>query len=115
MRRRFCILYCRLPPASCLLILNFHSIANRITTVEGNMSRIIQRPTEMRNPGIAAVLSFFSPGVGQIYNGKILRGIFWLIVTPGLWLGTGGWFGWVCHLIAAYTAYAYAKRHPYTQ
>jgi TM2 domain-containing membrane protein YozV len=85
-----------------------------MTILEGNMSRIIPRPVEMRNPGIAAVLSFFIPGVGQIYNGKILRGIFWLIVTPGIWLGTGGWFGWVCHLIAAYTAYSYAKRHPYT-
>lgn len=63
------------------------------------------------NPGLAAVLSFFIPGVGQIYNGAFLRGIFWLIVTPGLWLGTGGTLGWVCHLIAAYTAYSYAKDH----
>ena len=55
----------------------------------------------MRNPGTAAVLSFFIPGVGQIYNGKIWRGIFWLIVTPGLWLGTGGMLGWVCHIISA--------------
>jgi TM2 domain-containing membrane protein YozV len=61
------------------------------------------------NPGVAAVLSFFLPGVGQIYNGAFLRGIFWFIVTPGLWIGTGGMLGWVCHLIAAYTAYSYAK------
>ncbi|HTG17705.1 MAG TPA: hypothetical protein VK747_20825 [Blastocatellia bacterium] len=67
----------------------------------------------MRNPGLAAVLSFFIPGVGQIYNGKILRGIFWLIVTPGVWIGTGGLFGWICHLISAATAYSYATRHPY--
>ena len=66
----------------------------------------------MRDPGIAAVLSFFIPGIGQIYNGKILRGIFWLIVTPGIWIGTGGWFGWVCHIISAWTAYRYARRHP---
>jgi TM2 domain-containing membrane protein YozV len=67
---------------------------------------------KMREPGIAAVLSFFIPGVGQIYNGKILRGIFWLIVTPGIWIGTGGLFGWVCHIISSYTAYRYASRHP---
>jgi TM2 domain-containing membrane protein YozV len=30
----------------------------------------------MKNPGTAAVLSFVVPGVGQIYNGKILRGVF---------------------------------------
>lgn len=40
----------------------------------------------LRNPGLAAV--------------------FWLIVTPGC---TGGLFGWVCHLIAAYTAHARAQ------
>jgi len=63
----------------------------------------------MKNPGTAAVLSLVIPCVGQIYNGKFLRGIFWLIVTPGLWIGTGGTFGWVCHVISAYTAYSYAK------
>lgn len=67
----------------------------------------------MRNPGTAAVLSFFIPGLGQLYNGKWLRALFWLIVTPGFWLGTGGLLGWVAHVIAAYTAYSYAREHPY--
>lgn len=31
------------------------------------------------NPGIAAVLSFFIPGLGQIYKGQIREGVFWLI------------------------------------
>ncbi|XXY47979.1 hypothetical protein WME91_49045 [Sorangium sp. So ce269] len=64
----------------------------------------------MSKSGIAAVLSFLVPGVGQLYNGAFLRCIFWLIVTPGLWIGSGGWLGWICHLISAYTAYQYAKR-----
>jgi hypothetical protein len=50
------------------------------------------------------------PGVGQFYNGKFLRGVFWLIVTPGLWIGSGGTLGWICHIIAAYTAYSYALK-----
>jgi TM2 domain-containing membrane protein YozV len=62
-----------------------------------------------RHPGTAAVLSLLVPGVGQIYNGDFLRGIFWLIITPGFWVGTGGLLGWVCHLIASYTAYNRAK------
>lgn len=66
----------------------------------------------MSKPGIAAVLSFFIPGLGQFYNGKFLRGLFWLIVTPGLWIGTGGILGWICHLAAAYTAHGWAKEHP---
>jgi TM2 domain-containing membrane protein YozV len=64
----------------------------------------------MKKPGTAAILSLLIPGVGQIYNGKFLRGIFWLIVTPGLWIGSGGTLGWICHLISAYTAYRYAAR-----
>jgi TM2 domain-containing membrane protein YozV len=59
----------------------------------------------LRNPGTAAVLSALIPGVGQIYNGDFLRAIFWLIVTPGLWIGSGGLLGWICHVIAAFTAY----------
>jgi TM2 domain-containing membrane protein YozV len=66
----------------------------------------------MRNPGTAALLSFIVPGVGQIYNGRFLWGIFWLIITPGFWLGSGGLLGWLCHFIAAYQAYSYAQTHP---
>jgi len=64
------------------------------------------------NPGVAAVLSFLVPGVGQIYNGAFLRGIFWLIVTPGLWIGSGGTLGWICHIVAAFTAYRFASKRP---
>lgn len=66
----------------------------------------------MRNPGTAAVLSLFVPGVGQIYNGTLWRALFWLIVTPGFWIGTGGLLGWICHLASAWTAYRYAQEHP---
>jgi len=41
-----------------------------------------------KNPGTAAVLSAIIPGLGQFYNGEFWRGIFWLIVTPGLWIGS---------------------------
>ena len=68
----------------------------------------------MKNPGTAAVLSLLIPGVGQIYNGDFLRALFWLIITPGLWIGSGGLLGWICHLIAAYTAYNRAREaHTY--
>jgi TM2 domain-containing membrane protein YozV len=63
----------------------------------------------MKSPGLACVLSLIVPGVGQFYNGDFLRGLFWLIVTPGLWMGTGGLLGWVCHVVAAFTAYRRAE------
>jgi TM2 domain-containing membrane protein YozV len=65
----------------------------------------------MRDPSLAGILSLILPGIGQLYNGKILRGLFWLIITPGFWIGSGGTLGWVCHIISAWTAYGYAKEH----
>ena len=59
-------------------------------------------PYELRqrqwSPGVAIVLSFFIPGLGQLYRGKIGRGILWLICV------TIGYFavivpGLVLHLI----------------
>jgi len=47
----------------------------------------------MRDPRVAAVLSAIIPGLGQFYNGRFLAGILWLIITPGLWIGTGGLLG----------------------
>ena len=76
--------------------------------MEANMSAPASKP--LKNPGNAAVMSFILPGIGQIYNGDFLRGIFWLIVTPGLWVGSGGTLGWICHLIASYTAYQRAEK-----
>jgi TM2 domain-containing membrane protein YozV len=64
---------------------------------------------QVKNPGTAAVLSLLIPGVGQIYNGDFLRGIFWLIITPGFWIGTAGLFGWPFHIASAYTAHRRAK------
>ena len=33
-----------------------------------------------KNPGIAAVLSFFYTGLGQIYNGQIAKGIAFMVI-----------------------------------
>jgi TM2 domain-containing membrane protein YozV len=40
-------------------------------------------PTMVRtwNPGVAAVLSLFIPGAGQIYKGQIGAGLLWLLCT----------------------------------
>jgi TM2 domain-containing membrane protein YozV len=58
-----------------------------------------------------AVLSALVPGIGQLYSGRVLTGILWLIITPGLWTSTGGLLGWACHVAAAYTAHTYARDH----
>jgi hypothetical protein len=63
----------------------------------------------MSDAGIAAILSLAAPGLGQVYNGEILRGVFWLVVTPGFWLGTGGLLGGACHVLSAATAFRRAR------
>jgi TM2 domain-containing membrane protein YozV len=34
----------------------------------------------MKNPGVAAVLSFFITGLGQIYNGQIAKGVLFIVI-----------------------------------
>ena len=65
----------------------------------------------MRDPFIAGILSLIVPGLGQIYNGRILAGIVWLLLALFFWGWTGGLLGWVFHIISAYCAYSYAKEH----
>jgi TM2 domain-containing membrane protein YozV len=36
-------------------------------------------PVFYKNPGLAAVLSFFYMGLGQIYNGQIAKGIAFIV------------------------------------
>lgn len=40
----------------------------------------------MKSPGLAAVLSFFICGLGQIYNGQILKGFIFLVAYGISWL-----------------------------
>ena len=43
-------------------------------------------PVFYKNPGLAAVLSFFYMGLGQIYNGQLHKGIAFLIAYSISWL-----------------------------
>jgi TM2 domain-containing membrane protein YozV len=45
----------------------------------GQLVVINQPPTQRWSPGLAAVLSFIVPGLGQLYKGQILNGIVWFV------------------------------------
>jgi TM2 domain-containing membrane protein YozV len=60
---------------------------------------------------VAGILSLLIPGVGQMYNGRWIVGIIWLVVTGASWIGSVGTLGWVVHIISAYCAYSYAAEH----
>jgi len=60
---------------------------------DGQVVVINQPPVQRWSPGLAAVLSFFLPGLGQLYKGQIINGIVWFcfvcmgylaLVAPGL-------------------------------
>ena len=44
------------------------------------------QPIVLKNPGLAAVFSFFYMGLGQIYNGQIGKGIAFLVAYSVSWL-----------------------------
>ena len=66
--------------------------------------------TPPKDPGLAAVLSLVLPGVGQIYAGRVWWGVFWFLITPGFWIGSGGFLGWICHIASAAQAHGQIKR-----
>ncbi len=53
---------------------------------------------------LAAIASFFIPGLGQLVQGRALRGLVMFVLTGVLWLVTFGFGGWIGHLWACYDA-----------
>ena len=45
-----------------------------------------ESPVFYKNPGIAAVLSFFYMGLGQIYNGQLAKGIAFIVAYTVSWI-----------------------------
>jgi len=43
-------------------------------------------PAFYKNPGLAAVLSFFYMGLGQIYNGQIAKGLVFIVAYTFSWI-----------------------------
>ena len=64
------------------------------------IGRAYQVMARQKNPGLAAILSFFWCGLGQIYNGEIPKGVALMVLyTPCLWFGTTSTFaGLVAYL-----------------
>jgi TM2 domain-containing membrane protein YozV len=50
-------------------------------SVQGQVVVINQPPVQRWSPGLAAVLSFFLPGLGQLYKGQIVNGIVWFFMV----------------------------------
>lgn len=68
----------------------------------------------MSRAGIAAVLSFVVPGLGQVYNGDFFRGFLWFVFAVVLGFTISpiamGVPSLIYHLICAWSAYNRAER-----
>lgn len=69
----------------------------------------------MKSPGLAAVLSLVVPGVGQIYNGHLVKGLLLVFLAlPIAWLSLGILIGFVLvpvlYIWATIDAYRTAER-----
>ena len=68
-----------------------------------------------KNPGLAAVLSFFITGLGQIYNGQIAKGLALLLfqfVNVGLMIILIGFpLYLIVWIYGIWDAYNYAEKH----
>ncbi|MBV9276083.1 MAG: hypothetical protein JO333_19465 [Verrucomicrobia bacterium] len=50
---------------------------------------------------LAAVCSFFVPGLGQLTQGRILAALIFFLVSGCLWLV---WLGWIVNFVACFEA-----------
>jgi TM2 domain-containing membrane protein YozV len=48
---------------------------------QGQVVVINQPPVQRCSPGLAAMLSFLLPGLGQLYKGQIINGIVWFFMV----------------------------------
>jgi hypothetical protein len=56
---------------------------------------------------IAALASFFVPGLGQLIQGRIIAALVFFVVSVGLWFFFLGWLG---HIVACLEAAFWRRR-----
>ena len=59
---------------------------------------------------IAALVSFFIPGLGQLTQGRVLAAIIQFVLTGLLWVVSFGWLGWVGHILSCIDAARWKAR-----
>ncbi|HEV3409264.1 MAG TPA: hypothetical protein VG095_03160, partial [Chthoniobacterales bacterium] len=59
---------------------------------------------------IAALCSFFIPGLGQLIQGRLLMAIIQFVLAGIVWFVTLGLFGWVVHIWSVLDAALFKPR-----
>ena len=58
---------------------------------------------------LAALASFFVPGLGQLLQGRPFKGLFHVVLAGVLWVVSVGMLGWVMHVWSAFEAARWNK------
>ena len=58
---------------------------------------------------IAALASFFVPGLGQLLQGRLMRALFMFVLAGGVWVISFGTLGWIIHLWSVIDAAVYRR------
>ncbi|MCE0523061.1 MAG: hypothetical protein LV480_09140 [Methylacidiphilales bacterium] len=53
---------------------------------------------------LAAICSFFIPGLGQLVQGRVFRALLFFLLACVLWIF---WLGWLIHLLSVIDAALY--------
>ena len=53
---------------------------------------------------LAAICSFFLPGLGQLVQGRMLKALWHVVLAGILWLISFGTLGWIIHVWSCYEA-----------
>lgn len=56
---------------------------------------------------IAALASFFVPGLGQLIQGRLMKALFMFVLAGGVWVISFGTLGWIVHLWSVIDAAVY--------
>jgi TM2 domain-containing membrane protein YozV len=59
---------------------------------------------------IAALCSFFFPGLGQLIQGRILAALLFFVGAGALWFVSLGTLGWIMHIWACVDAAVWKPR-----
>ena len=59
---------------------------------------------------IAAICSFFIPGLVQLVQGRILAALVMFVLAAVVWFVSFGLLGWVMHLVACIEAARWKRR-----
>ena len=58
---------------------------------------------------IAALASFFVPGLGQLIQGRLMKALFMFVLAGGVWIISFGTLGWIVHLWSVIDAAVYRR------